>query len=75
MSAEKRFLLRLDPRVYRALRRWADDELRSVNGQIEFLLRRALRDAGRADSGTSPQVSGNDAEAPPRGREKPGTST
>jgi len=48
LSAEKRFLLRLDPRVYRALRRWADDELRSVNGQIEFLLRRALRDAGRA---------------------------
>ena len=47
MADEKRFLLRLDPAVYRALRRWADDDLRSVNGQIEFLIRRALRDAGR----------------------------
>ncbi|HEU4395784.1 MAG TPA: hypothetical protein VFS92_09475 [Planctomycetota bacterium] len=58
MSAEKRFLLRLDPRVYRALRRWADDELRSVNGQIEFLLRRALRDAGRAAEGEKPEDPG-----------------
>lgn len=41
------FLLRTDPKVLDALRRWADDELRSANGQIEFLLRAALRDAGR----------------------------
>jgi len=47
VADEKRFLLRLDPSVYRALRKWADDDLRSVNGQIEFLVRRALRDAGR----------------------------
>ena len=47
MAERKAFLLRLDPKVYAALKRWADDELRSVNGQIEFLLRRALRDAGR----------------------------
>ena len=47
MAARKAFLLRLDPRLYEALRRWADDEMRSVNAQIEFLLRRALRDAGR----------------------------
>lgn len=40
-------LVRLDPRVHEALKRWADDELRSVNGQIEFLLRKALRDVGR----------------------------
>jgi hypothetical protein len=33
--------------VHEALKRWADDELRSVNGQVEFLLRKALRDAGR----------------------------
>ncbi|GAB4222408.1 MAG: hypothetical protein Kow0062_19640 [Acidobacteriota bacterium] len=45
--ARKAFLLRLDPKVYEALRRWADDEMRSVNAQIEFLLRRALADAGR----------------------------
>jgi hypothetical protein len=41
------FLLRADPELLDALRRWSKDELRSVNGQIEFLLRRALQDAGR----------------------------
>ena len=41
------FLLRVDPRVLEALRRWAHDELRSVNGQVDYLLRKALRDAGR----------------------------
>ncbi len=44
----KPFLLRLDPEVYSALHRWADDELRSVNAQIDFLLRKALKDAGRS---------------------------
>ena len=47
MAERKAFLLRLDPRVYDDLRRWADDELRSLNAQIEFLLRRVLADAGR----------------------------
>ena len=41
------FLLRTDPQVLDALKRWAGQELRSVNGQIEFVLRRALQDAGR----------------------------
>jgi len=45
------FLIRTDPRVLEALRFWARDELRSVNGQIEYLLRKALRDAGRLGSG------------------------
>jgi hypothetical protein len=40
-------LVRLDPAVHDALARWASDELRSTNAQIEFLLRRALTDAGR----------------------------
>ena len=44
MAERKPFLLRLDPKVYEALQRWADDDLRSLNGQIEFLLRRAPRD-------------------------------
>ncbi len=44
----KAFLLRVDPALLEALQRWADDDLRSLNGQIEFLLRRALADAGRA---------------------------
>ncbi|GAB2703183.1 hypothetical protein [Kitasatospora kifunensis] len=48
MAAErKKILLRLDPAVHDALARWAGDELRSTNAQIEFLLRRALSDAGR----------------------------
>lgn len=41
------FLLRIDPKVLQSVRQWADDDLRSINGQIEFLLRKALRDAGR----------------------------
>ena len=44
----KAFLLRIEPAVLEAVQRWADDDLRSLNGQIEFLLRRALADAGRA---------------------------
>ncbi|MEV4312981.1 hypothetical protein [Actinocrispum sp. NPDC049592] len=47
MPERKSVLLRLDPAVHDALARWANDELRSTNAQIEFLLRRALADAGR----------------------------
>jgi hypothetical protein len=47
VAERKPFLLRLDPRVLDALQRWAADELRSLNGQIEFLLRNALKDGGR----------------------------
>ena len=47
MPERKKFLLRLDPEVYAAVQRWADDELRSVNAQVEFALRQALRAAGR----------------------------
>ncbi|MGA9873530.1 MAG: hypothetical protein WBQ44_20610 [Rhodococcus sp. (in: high G+C Gram-positive bacteria)] len=43
----KKILLRLDPAVHDALARWAGDELRSTNAQIEFLLRRALTEQGR----------------------------
>jgi hypothetical protein len=43
----KPFLLRLSPRVHDAMRKWAEDELRSLNGHIEFVLRAALRHAGR----------------------------
>jgi hypothetical protein len=46
-SERKKILLRLDPAVHDALARWANDELRSTNAQIEFLLRRSLGDAGR----------------------------
>ena len=47
MSERKSVLLRLDPAVHDALARWASDDLRSTNAQIEFLLRRALSEAGR----------------------------
>ena len=47
MTERKGILLRLDPAVHDAVARWASDELRSTNAQIEFLLRRALADAGR----------------------------
>lgn len=45
--ARESFLLRTDPKVLEALRRWAEDELRSTNGQLDFILRKALREAGR----------------------------
>jgi hypothetical protein len=47
VSERKSLLLRLDPAVHDALAKWASDELRSTNAQIEFLLRRALAEAGR----------------------------
>lgn len=47
MTHRKAFLLRLDPAVHDALRRWADDDLRSLNAQIEYLLRKALGEQGR----------------------------
>jgi hypothetical protein len=51
MTARKPFLLRLDRATFEALQAWAADDLRSVNGQIEFLLRRSLRDTGRLRAG------------------------
>jgi hypothetical protein len=51
VAERKGVLLRLDPAVHDALARWAADELRSANAQIEFLLRKALVDAGRMPSG------------------------
>lgn len=47
MAERKPFLLRLDPQTLESLQRWAAEDLRSLNGQIEFLLRRALAGAGR----------------------------
>lgn len=48
MCEKKAFLLRTDPALLDALQRWADDDLRSLNAQIDFLLRAALAKAGRA---------------------------
>jgi hypothetical protein len=49
MADRKAFLLRVDPALLEELQRWANDDLRSLNGQIEFLLRRALQEAGRSE--------------------------
>jgi hypothetical protein len=51
VGERKPFLIRIDPQVLEALERWARDELRSLNGQIEFLLRQALVKAGRLADG------------------------
>lgn len=47
MPERKSFLIRVDPKLLEQIQRWADDDLRSLNGQIEFLLRKALADANR----------------------------
>jgi hypothetical protein len=63
VAERKPFLLRIDADLYAALARWADDELRSLNGQIEFLLRRALAGAGRLKTAAA-----QPAAAPPATR-------
>ena len=63
MAERKPFLLRIDREVMDALQRWADDDLRSLNGQIEFLLRNALKEAKRL----------GEEEARGRRRRKPAT--
>ena len=67
MAERKNILLRLDPAVHDALARWAADELRSTNAQIEFLLRRVLHDSGRGVSGGQPARRGR----PPKGADTP----
>lgn len=65
MAERKPFLLRLDPDLHRALQRWADDDLRSLNGQIEFLLRKALKETGRLKGGRGKgdePISNNDGD-------------
>jgi hypothetical protein len=63
MAERKPFLLRLDPATYVALERWAADELRSLNAQIEYILRRALLEAGRSPQPGSPP--GAEPASPP----------
>ncbi|MGB0952046.1 MAG: hypothetical protein ACPG31_02360 [Planctomycetota bacterium] len=75
----KSFLLRVDPKLHDALRRWADDDFRSLNAQTEMILRRALLDAGRLKEGEEQVL---DAELPgaaapdsePPGHEPPDAS-
>ena len=62
MPDKKGFPLRLDPAIYDALQRWAAGEFRSVNGQIEYLLRCALQDAGRLPGSDHTQQEGSGAK-------------
>ena len=54
MARRKQYPLRVDPVVWEAIERWAADEMRSANGQVEYLLRDALRRAGRLPHQSSP---------------------
>ena len=60
MAERKKVLLRLDPSVYDAVARWAADDLRSVNAQIEYALRRALKAAGRPAPVDRPETAETD---------------
>lgn len=61
MADRKPFLLRIDKEILDAVQRWADDDLRSLNGQIEFILRRALKESGRTKGDvTNEQPATND---------------
>ena len=72
MSERKGVLLRLDPAVHDALARWAADELRSTNAQIEFLLRRTLAEAGRLPSQAGPMRRPGRPRRPGSGASGPG---
>jgi hypothetical protein len=80
VTERKSVLLRLDPAIHDALARWANDELRSTNAQIEFLLRRALADAGRLPGragpmrprGRPPAASQSGTSTPAPGDDQPG---
>ncbi|MCI1983490.1 MAG: hypothetical protein LKJ47_01775 [Bifidobacteriaceae bacterium] len=47
MAAKKQYPLRVDPELWKAVEKWASDELRSVNGQMEFIIRESLKRSGR----------------------------
>ncbi len=63
MAERKAFLLRVDPAVLEAVQSWANDELRSLNGQIEYILRQALREAGRLKGKGGPRTPDGDKTA------------
>jgi hypothetical protein len=64
VAERKPFLLRVDPELHEALQRWASDDLRSLNAQIEFLLRRALQAAGRLKSPPETQTGRRETGGP-----------
>jgi len=69
MAPRKAFPLRLDPAIHEALQRWADADLRSVNAQIEFLLRRALQQSGRLGTPAADRPRSEDERQPGDGHD------
>ena len=63
--ARKQYPLRIDPKIWEAVQRWADDEMRSANGQVEWILRDALKRAGRLPAPNG-RPSSDASEALPR---------
>lgn len=64
MAKRKQYPLRIDSDVWAGIERWAADDLRSVNAQVEFILRRALKDAGRLKEPRAEGSEENGGEAP-----------
>lgn len=62
MAKRKQYPLRVDPALWEAVERWAADDLRSVNAQVEFILRRALADAGRLKKPDDGEAASGDGE-------------
>jgi hypothetical protein len=60
MSSKKNFVLRIDESIYQALEKWASDEFRSVNGQIEWIIHQQLKDVGRLKESKGPKAKGQD---------------
>ena len=65
MAEKKKFLLRIDSNVYAALEKWAADDLRSINAQLEFLLTGALKKANRINQNNSNQPSDEENQSNP----------
>lgn len=61
MSKKKSFVLRIDPAMHKALEKWAADEFRSLNGQVEWLLHQQLKKAGRLKNGDDNKKAGQDS--------------
>ena len=65
MAEKKKFLLRIDDNIHAALEKWAADELRSINGQIEYLLKESLKKAGRLKSNAGESENNNNENNAP----------
>ena len=59
MSKRKSFVLRIDPAIFKEIEKWADDEFRSVNGQLEWLITKSLKEVKRMPKKTKDNKSGD----------------